>query len=160
MDPETYSFNSHYNPPIGLLETGAASMPQLVLTTDDFTEAQKNFTPSSLKGINLQKSDVAWNDIGGTPSAVVVWPQPLKKSFSHHISSPGLVEVRQTLKETLEWPTKYAHLYKDVPIRMRSGYALPYPHLSSDQAPASTNNKRTHNFWRAGRGISWAAAHR
>ena len=44
-------------------------MPQLVLTTDDFTEAQKNFTPSSLKGVNLQKSDVAWNDIGGTPFA-------------------------------------------------------------------------------------------
>jgi hypothetical protein len=36
------------------------------------------------------------------------------------------VEVRQTLKETLEWPTKYAHLYKDVPIRMRSGYACPH----------------------------------
>jgi hypothetical protein len=40
------------------------------------------------------------------------------------------VEVRQTLKETLEWPTKYAHLYKDVPIRMRSGYAL-HPHLTA-----------------------------
>lgn len=31
----------------------------------DFVAAQKGFTPSSLKGIKLHKSEVSWADIGG-----------------------------------------------------------------------------------------------
>lgn len=31
----------------------------------DFVQAQKAFTPLSLRGVALQKSDVRWSDIGG-----------------------------------------------------------------------------------------------
>ncbi|KAG6885000.1 hypothetical protein C0993_006651 [Termitomyces sp. T159_Od127] len=36
-----------------------------VLSPADFTAAQVNFTPHSLRDVKLQKSDVAWSDIGG-----------------------------------------------------------------------------------------------
>ena len=38
---------------------------QLKLTQADFTAAQIGFVPLSLRDIKLEKSDVAWSDIGG-----------------------------------------------------------------------------------------------
>jgi peroxin-1 len=70
------------------------------ITTKDILTAQEDFVPASLKGVTLQKSDVSWEDIG------------------------GLHEVRDTLKQTLEWPTKYSFLFKSTPIRQRSGILL------------------------------------
>lgn len=37
--------------------------PRLLM--DDFIAAQEAFTPFSLRGVSLQKSDVRWSDIGG-----------------------------------------------------------------------------------------------
>lgn len=68
------------------------------LLKEDFDTAKADFIPVSLKGIQLHKSEVKWNDIG------------------------GLEEVRQTLKETLEWPSKYPKLFEDIPLRPRSGF--------------------------------------
>lgn len=70
------------------------------LQTVDYTNAIKNFTPASLRGIKLQKSTVEWKDIG------------------------GLNETRQTLLETLEWPTRYAPIFANCPLRLRSGLLL------------------------------------
>lgn len=70
------------------------------LTMDDFVAAQEAFTPFSLRGVSLQKSDVRWADIG------------------------GLHEARQVLRETLEWPTKYARIFAHSPLRLRSGLLL------------------------------------
>jgi hypothetical protein len=39
---------------------------QNVLTSADFAAAQVDFIPLSLRDVNLQKSNVAWSDIGGT----------------------------------------------------------------------------------------------
>lgn len=36
--------------------------------------------------------------------------------------APGLTETRRTLRETLEWPTKYAAIFAQSPLRLRSGY--------------------------------------
>lgn len=36
--------------------------------------------------------------------------------------APGLAETRRTLRETLEWPTKYAAIFAQSPLRLRSGY--------------------------------------
>jgi hypothetical protein len=33
----------------------------------------------------------------------------------------GLAETRRTLRETLEWPTKYAAIFAQSPLRLRSG---------------------------------------
>jgi peroxin-1 len=70
------------------------------LTQEDFQTAQEGFVPSSLRGVKLQSSGVNWADIG------------------------GLNETRKTLLETLEWPTKYASIFANCPLRLRSGLLL------------------------------------
>ncbi|ODV60043.1 AAA family ATPase peroxin 1 [Ascoidea rubescens DSM 1968] len=65
-----------------------------------FKKALEGFTPSGLRGIQLQKSSTSWNDIG------------------------GLKTVKSVLLETLEWPTRYAPIFKSCPLRLRSGILL------------------------------------
>ncbi|CAD6890353.1 unnamed protein product [Tilletia laevis] len=72
----------------------------LELTMADFVTAQDGFVPLSLRDVKLEKSTVAWSDIG------------------------GLHATRQTLRETLEWPTKYAAIFASCPLRLRSGLLL------------------------------------
>lgn len=72
----------------------------LILETNDFLNAQKDYTPSSLKGVSLFKSTVVWKDIG------------------------GLRQIKKILKETIEYPTKYSFIYKNNPLRHRSGILL------------------------------------
>ncbi|KAK9376266.1 P-loop containing nucleoside triphosphate hydrolase protein [Lipomyces chichibuensis] len=72
----------------------------IALQQHDFDHALKDFVPASLRGVNLQKSTVAWKDIG------------------------GLKETKQVLLETLEWPTKYAPIFANCPLRLRSGLLL------------------------------------
>ncbi|GAA5966735.1 hypothetical protein JCM3765_000928, partial [Sporobolomyces pararoseus] len=72
----------------------------LILTADDFNQAQIGFVPLSLRDVKLQKSEVQWSDIG------------------------GLHETRKTLRETLEWPTKYGAIFASCPLRLRSGLLL------------------------------------
>lgn len=72
-----------------LLETGQEeSLLQSVslqfeVMHEDFVEAQKGFTPSALKGIKLQKSEVSWDDIGGTSFCMPSLRfQPLNKTLT------------------------------------------------------------------------------
>lgn len=74
-----------------------AAPAALTLTPEDFSTAQQGFVPLSLRDVKLQKSEVQWADIG------------------------GLVEARKTLRETLEWPTKYGAIFASCPLRLRSG---------------------------------------
>ncbi|KAJ3330209.1 Peroxisome biosynthesis protein pex1 [Gonapodya sp. JEL0774] len=71
-----------------------------LLVQQDFDRAQKDFVPSSLRGVKLQKTEVSWKDVG------------------------GLIETKRVLKETLEWPTKYAVIFANSPLRLRSGLLL------------------------------------
>ncbi|KAF0467794.1 AAA-domain-containing protein [Gigaspora margarita] len=71
-----------------------------LLIQDDFRKAQKGFVPFSLRGVKLHTSNVSWTDIG------------------------GLEETRKVLLETLEWPTKYASIFANCPLRLRSGLLL------------------------------------
>lgn len=73
---------------------------ELELTKKDFSNALTGFVPVGLRGVKLQASTVNWKDIG------------------------GLRETRQTLLETLEWPTKYAPIFANCPLRLRSGLLL------------------------------------
>lgn len=70
------------------------------VTMDDFKEAQKGYTPLSLRDIKLTQSSTTWKDIG------------------------GLQETRRILRETLEWPSKYAKIFEKCPLRLRSGLLL------------------------------------
>lgn len=37
------------------------------------------------------------------------------------LSLKGLRETKKVLRETLEWPTKYAAIFAKCPLRLRSG---------------------------------------
>lgn len=71
-----------------------------VVETSHIDNALSGFTPSSLRGVKLQKSGTSWSDIG------------------------GLTEAKKILLETLEWPTKYAPIFANCPLRLRSGILL------------------------------------
>lgn len=81
------------------LESDAEASESLV-TNELFTKATQGYTPSSLRGVKLQKSTTSWVDIG------------------------GLTEAKSVLLESLEWPTKYAPIFKAATLRLRSGILL------------------------------------
>ncbi|KAI8503623.1 Peroxisome biosynthesis protein pex1 [Branchiostoma belcheri] len=71
------------------------------ITTQDFKAALEGFVPSSLHGVSLHKAeDLSWTDVG------------------------GLDDIKHTLMETLQWPTKYPGLFSSCPLRPRSGVLL------------------------------------
>ena len=70
------------------------------MTSEHIEKALAGYTPSNLRGVKLQKSSINWSDIG------------------------GLKEAKNILLETLEWPTKYAPIFANCPLRLRSGILL------------------------------------
>ena len=72
----------------------------IIVSAADFEAALKGFTPASLRGVTLHSSTTTFASIG------------------------GLTETRQTLLETLQYPTTYAPLFAKCPLRLRSGLLL------------------------------------
>lgn len=72
----------------------------ITLGSEDFESALKGFTPASLRNVTLTSSTTTFSAIG------------------------GLVETRKTLLETLQYPTKYAPIFAQCPLRLRSGLLL------------------------------------
>jgi peroxin-1 len=70
------------------------------LSRIDFDHALKGFTPASLRNVTLQTSTTTFASIG------------------------GLKETRRILLETLQYPTKYAPIFAQCPLRLRSGLLL------------------------------------
>lgn len=70
------------------------------ISKTNFEKAFQGFTPSNLRGVKLQKSSINWTDIG------------------------GLKEAKNIMLETLEWPTRYAPIFANCPLRLRSGILL------------------------------------
>ncbi|TQS35788.1 hypothetical protein Golomagni_03780 [Golovinomyces magnicellulatus] len=66
----------------------------------DFTRAISGFTPASLRNVTLQKSTTTFESIG------------------------GLHATRRILLETLQYPTIYAPIFAQCPLRLRSGILL------------------------------------
>ncbi|KAI1264284.1 AAA-domain-containing protein [Xylariaceae sp. FL1019] len=82
-------------------ETSLKSALDIVqLNRADFDSALKGFTPASLRNVTLQTSTTTFDSIG------------------------GLKETRQILLETLQYPTKYAPIFAQCPLRLRSGLLL------------------------------------
>lgn len=73
---------------------------KLELSLVDFQEAIKGFTPASLRNVTLQTSSTTFDSIG------------------------GLKETRKVLLETLQYPTTYAPIFAQCPLRLRSGLLL------------------------------------
>lgn len=83
-----------------LIRSVTSSSHTVTLTLDDYSAAIKGFTPASLRNVTLQSSTTKWDSIG------------------------GLTATRQTLLETLQYPTTYAPIFAQCPLRLRSGLLL------------------------------------
>ncbi|KAK1754855.1 peroxisome biosynthesis protein PAS1 [Echria macrotheca] len=81
-------------------EFSNSEITTIPLARVDFDAALKGFTPASLRNVTLQSSTTTFASIG------------------------GLHETRRVLLETLQYPTKYAPIFAQCPLRLRSGLLL------------------------------------
>lgn len=89
----------------------------------DFISAIDGYTPTSLRGVKLQKATTSWSNIG------------------------GLLEVKKILLETLEWPTKYAPIFEKCTLRLRSGILLyGYPGCGKTMLASAISSQCGLNF--------------
>ena len=75
-------------------------MEKIVVTGDDFKNAQKEIQPSALREVLVQIPDIKWDDVG------------------------GLEDVKQELKEAVEWPLKHPETFQRLGIRPPKGTLL------------------------------------
>ncbi len=73
---------------------------KMVVTMKDFKEALKNIEPSALREVMVEIPKVRWDDIG------------------------GLHDVKQRLREAVEWPLKNPKVFKKMGIRPPKGILL------------------------------------
>ncbi|KAK0731799.1 P-loop containing nucleoside triphosphate hydrolase protein [Lasiosphaeris hirsuta] len=81
-------------------ESLSVDVSTIHLSRVDFDKAMKGFTPAPLRNVTLQSSTTTFASIG------------------------GLQETRRILLETLQYPTKYAPIFAQCPLRLRSGLLL------------------------------------
>ena len=72
----------------------------LEVTMDNFIEAMKEVEPSAIREVFVEVPDVKWDDVG------------------------GLDEIKEALKETVEWPLKYDELFKKADTKPPKGIIL------------------------------------
>ena len=75
-------------------------MKEIIVTGEDFKEAQKEIQPSALREVLVQIPDIKWDDVG------------------------GLDDVKQELKEAVEWPLKHPETFERLGIRPPKGTLL------------------------------------
>ena len=75
-------------------------LEKIVVTGDDFKNAQKEIQPSALREVLVQIPDIKWDDVG------------------------GLEDVKQELKEAVEWPLKHPETFQRLGIRPPKGTLL------------------------------------
>jgi transitional endoplasmic reticulum ATPase len=73
---------------------------KLVVTMEDFLDALRFVDPSALREVLIETPNVAWNDIG------------------------GLQEVKQELREAIEWPLKYSDIFEEAGAKPPKGILL------------------------------------
>ncbi|VVB54209.1 VCP-like ATPase [uncultured archaeon] len=78
----------------------AEVLETLQVTKDDFTDALRTIQPSALREVLVEVPNVKWTDIG------------------------GLKEVKQQLKEAVEWPLKNPKAFKKIGITPPKGVLL------------------------------------
>ncbi len=75
-------------------------LKKLIVTNVDFFEALKVVRPSAMREVLVEKPNVKWGDIG------------------------GLENIKQELKEAVEWPLKYPDAFRKMGIRPPRGILL------------------------------------
>lgn len=75
-------------------------LAKLQVTSKDFKDALKNVKPSAMREVLVESPNVRWTDIG------------------------GLEQVKQDLKEAVEWPIKYPGSFKKIGISPPKGILI------------------------------------
>ncbi|MBD3310149.1 CDC48 family AAA ATPase [Candidatus Woesearchaeota archaeon] len=75
-------------------------LDQLVISRKDFKEALKSVRPSAMREVLVEVPDVKWKDVG------------------------GLADVKQELKEAVEWPLKNPKAFRTMGIKPPKGILL------------------------------------
>ncbi|MEM2928638.1 MAG: CDC48 family AAA ATPase [Nitrososphaerota archaeon] len=75
-------------------------LEKIKVTREDFANALRNIQPSALREVILEVPNVKWEDIG------------------------GLENVKQELREAVEWPLKYPDVFKRLGIKPPRGILL------------------------------------
>ena len=78
-------------------------LEKIQITSDDFRDALKEVSPSALREVQVQVPNVSWNDVG------------------------GLENLKEELKEAVEWPIKYKDAYDYVNVKSPKGILLDGP---------------------------------
>jgi len=73
---------------------------RLEITMDNFWEAMKEVEPSAIREVFVEVPDVRWSDVG------------------------GLDDIKQELKEAIEWPLKYPDVFKKANTNPSKGILL------------------------------------
>ena len=76
------------------------TLNKIKITWQDFENALKDVQPSALREVYVQRPNVQWTDVG------------------------GLQEVKEELKEAIEWPLKHADLFAQADITPPKGLLL------------------------------------
>jgi len=76
------------------------TLMKLEVTMDNFLEAMKEVEPSAIREVFVEVPDVKWSDVG------------------------GLEAIKEDLKEAVEWPLKYADLFKKAGTNPPKGILL------------------------------------
>ncbi|MDD5007132.1 MAG: CDC48 family AAA ATPase [Syntrophorhabdaceae bacterium] len=76
---------------------------KLEVTMDDFFDAMKEVEPSAIREVFVEVPDVRWDDVG------------------------GLEDIKQELKEAVEWPIKYADVFRTASTQPPKGILLHGP---------------------------------
>jgi transitional endoplasmic reticulum ATPase len=78
-------------------------LQKIEITSNDFQEALKEVRPSALREVQVQIPDVSWDDVG------------------------GLDELKDELREAVEWPIKHKEAYDYVNVETPKGVLLHGP---------------------------------
>ena len=78
-------------------------LEKIQITSDDFRDALKEVSPSALREVQVQVPNVNWDDVG------------------------GLENLKEELKEAVEWPIKYKDAYDYVNVESPKGILLDGP---------------------------------
>ncbi|MEK6935040.1 MAG: CDC48 family AAA ATPase [Nanoarchaeota archaeon] len=90
-------------PDVNMMEDKKLSqelLSKLMISDTDFKEALKNVRPSVLREVLIEAPNVKWEDVG------------------------GLVQLKQELKEAVEWPLKHPDVFGKMGIRAPRGILL------------------------------------
>ncbi len=75
-------------------------LEKLQVTWEDFMDAYREMQPSTMREVLIEKPNIHWDDIG------------------------GLEQVKQELREVVEWPMKYRKLFAHMKVKIPKGILL------------------------------------